>query len=352
MPLSPLGRKRLRRFRSIRRGWWSLVLLVVLFAASLVAELWVGGRALLVRHEGRTRIPVYGAMIPGTDFGLDYAYETNYRDLRDKFAAGGSGTVVLPLIPWAPGESDFRPGVSHPSPPDWSRRHLLGTDPTGRDVFARLVYGFRNVMVFALAYTILTFIAGITVGCVMGYFGGRTDLLGLRLVEIWETVPFLYIVMISISLVPAETGTAVRIGCLLVIMTLFSFTAKAMLMRAVTLREKERDYVAAARLLGAGTGRIIFGHIFPNTISVLVTYLPFSVAAGITSLTALDFLNFGLPKPTPSWGELLEIGLDNKESWWIVTAAFGGLVFVLVLVTFVGEAVREAFDPRRHTVYR
>jgi microcin C transport system permease protein len=352
MPLSPITLKRFRRFRSIRRGWWSLLLLAAILVASLFAELWVSNRALLVRHNGNSSFPSYGAIIPGTSFGLDYAYETNYRDLKTSFSNSGAGTVILPLIPWSPGESDFRKGLNHPSPPDWSNRHLLGTDPTGRDVFARMVYGFRNVIVFSIAYTALTFIVGIAIGCTMGYFGGKTDLIGLRLVEIWETIPFLYMVMISISLVPAETGTAWRILCLLVIMVLFDFTSKAMQMRAVTMREKSRDYVAAAQLIGARTPRMIFSHILPNTISVLVTYLPFSIAAGISSLTVLDFLNFGLPKPTPSWGELLEIGLDHKESWWIVSSAFGALVIVLLLVTFIGEAVREAFDPRRHTIYR
>ncbi|MFN7286761.1 MAG: ABC transporter permease subunit [Verrucomicrobiota bacterium] len=352
MPLSPITQKRFRRFRSIHRGWWSLVILTLIIAASLAAELWISNRALYVSHQGKAHFPSYGAIIPGSTFGEPYEYETNYRDLRDSFARSGNGTVILPLIPWSPGESDFREGITHPSPPDWSRRHLLGTDPTGRDVFARMVYGFRNVIIFSIAYTALTFLVGILIGCTMGYFGGKTDLIGLRLIEIWETIPFLYMVMISISLIPAETGTAWRIACLLIIMVLFDFTSKAMQMRAVTLREKSRDYVAAARLIGASTPRMIFSHILPNTISVLVTYLPFSIAAGISSLTVLDFLNFGLPKPTPSWGELLEIGLDHKESWWIVTSAFGALVGVLLLVTFIGEAVREAFDPRRHTVYR
>jgi microcin C transport system permease protein len=186
----------------------------------------------------------------------------------------------------------------------------------------------------------------------MGYLGGTTDLIGQRIVEIWWNIPFLYVVMIAISLVPADTATVTRILLLLLIMAAFDWTGKAWYLRTATLKEKARDYVASARLAGAGAMRLIFKHILPNTVSTLVTFLPFTVAGGITALTALDFLNFGLPRPTPSWGEMLEVGLGNKDAAWIVLSAFGGLVIVLLLVTFVGEAVREAYDPRKFTTYR
>lgn len=353
MPLNPLTRKRLQRFRSIRRGFWSLILLAALLVLALVAELWINGRALIVRYEGRTYFPTYSDNIPGGTFGENYQYETDYRALRDRLAKEDKGNwVLMPLIPWGPQDSDFREGISHPQPPEMENRHWLGTDLTGRDVLARMVYGFRNVILFALAYTALTFLVAIVLGCLMGYLGGAVDLIGQRIVEVWSNIPFLYIVMIGISLVPADTATFTRIVLLLFIMVVFDWTAKAWFLRTATLKEKARDYVASARLAGAGPLRLIFRHILPNTISTLVTFLPFTVAGGISALTALDFLNFGLPRPTPSWGELLEVGLANKDAQWIVLSAFGGLVIVLLLVTFVGEAVREAYDPRKFTTYR
>jgi len=353
MPLNPLTRKRLLRFRSIKRGYWSLILLVLMLVLALLAELWVNGRALLVRYDGKTYFPTYGAIIPGETFGENYKYETNYRALQDRFKAENKGNwVLMPLIPWGPQDNDFREGISHPQPPDGARRHWLGTDVTGRDVLARMVYGFRNVILFSLSYTLLTMFVAIVIGCLMGYLGGAVDLIGQRIVEIWANIPFLYIVMIGISLVPADVGTAPRIIILLFIMVIFAWTTKAWFLRTATLKEKARDYVASARLAGAGPLRLIFRHILPNTISTLVTFLPFTVAAGITALTALDFLNFGLPRPTPSWGEMLQVGLDNKDAEWIVLSAFSGLVAVLLLVTFVGEAVREAYDPRKFTTYR
>ncbi len=353
MPLNPLTRKRLQRFRSIKRGFWSLIVLAVLLVLALAAELWVNGRALIVRCEGKTYFPTYGAIIPGTTFGEDYNYETNYRALDDRLEKESKGNwVLMPLIPWGPQDSDFRPGVNHPQPPNAEHRHWLGTDITGRDVLSRMVYGFRNVILFSLSYTLLTMLVAIVIGCLMGYLGGAVDLIGQRIVEIWANIPFLYIVMIGISLVPADTGTVTRILLLLLIMVIFDWTTKAWFLRTATLKEKARDYVASARLAGAGPLRLIFRHILPNTISTLITFLPFTVAAGISALTALDFLNFGLPRPTPSWGEMLQVGLDNKDARWIVLSAFGGLVSVLLLVTFVGEAVREAFDPRKFTTYR
>ncbi len=353
MSLNPLTRKRLQRFRSIKRGYWSLILLALMLVLALVAELWVNGRALIVRYEGKTYFPTYGAIIPGDTFGEEYKYETNYRALKDRFAKEDRGNwVLMPLVPWGPQDSDFRPGVSHPQPPSGEHTHWLGTDVTGRDVLSRMVYGFRNVILFSLSYTLLTMFVAVVIGCLMGYLGGAVDLIGQRIVEIWANIPFLYIVMIGISLVPADVGTAPRILILLFIMVIFAWTTKAWFLRTATLKEKARDYVASARLAGAGPLRLIFRHILPNTISTLITFLPFTVAAGITALTALDFLNFGLPRPTPSWGEMLHVGLDNKDAQWIVLSAFGGLVSVLLLVTFVGEAVREAYDPRKFTTYR
>ena len=353
MALNPLTRKRLQRFRSIRRGYWSLLLLVFLLVLAVFAELWISGRALVVRYEGKTWFPTYGAMIPGTTFGESYGYETEYRALQERLRTENKGNwVLMPAVPWGPQDSDFRPGVDHPAAPDGAAEHWLGTDVIGRDVLSRMVYGFRNVMLFSLAYTAAVFLLAIVAGGAMGYFGGWLDLLGQRMVEIWSSIPFLFVVMIGVSLVPAGLSTPWRISLLLGIMVIFDWTGKASYIRTATMKEKARDYVAAARLSGAGTARLIFRHILPNTVSTTITFLPFTVSGGITALTALDFLNFGLPRPTPSWGEMLEMGIANKEAGWIIWSAFLALVIVLLLVTFVGEAVREAFDPRKFTTYR
>lgn len=345
---NPLTWKKLRRFRSIRRGYYSFLALSALMLLTFygIGELLVNSRALVVKHEGRLHFPTFGAFHPGTDFGEDYANETNYRDLQEKFAGEGKGNfVILPPVPYDPFENDFQKGVHHPKGPDFKRQHYLGTDNTGRDIFARLFYGFRIAMVFSLLYMVLIYIVGIAVGCAMGYFGGTFDLIVQRLIEIWSNIPFLYIVIIVASIVRPT------IGILLAIFVVFGWQSMTYYMRTVTYKEKARDYAAAARVLGASTPRIIFGHIMPNTVSTIVTFMPFTIVSAIGALTALDFLGFGLPVPTPSWGELLKRGTDHLHAPWIVTSAFGGLVVVLILVTFIGEAIREAFDPRKFTTY-
>lgn len=351
--LNPLTAKKWRRFRSLKRGWWSFVILLALFTLSLFAELLANRRPLMVRFEGRSYFPTYGAFHSGREFGLDYDFEVNYRDLRDRWRAQGSANwMILPPVPWDPYENDFRPGVQHPQPPDFARRHFLGTDKIGRDIAARVFYGFRVNMLFALAYAAGVYVLGIAAGCVMGYSGGRIDLYGMRVVEIWSLIPFLYVVMIAVSMIPPEVGLTWRVGILLLIMIVFSWTSLALYLRTVTFKERARDYVAAAGLLGASTGRLIFRHVLPNTLSTLVTFLPFTIMASIGALNALDFLAFGLPPPTPSWGDLLHEGVGQLHSPWIVLSAFAAITLVLLLVAFVGEAVRDAFDPKKFTTYR
>ena len=353
--LNPLTRKKLRRFRSIKRGYWAFIALGITFLLSLFAELLVSNRALFVSYEGEWYFPTYGAQINGTTFGLDYGYETNYRELADNFEADeDSGNwLLLPLVPYDPYENDYvREDARGYSPPAWDTVHLLGTDKTERDVLARLFYGFRISILFALGYLILTYFIGTCAGCIMGYFGGKTDMFGLRLVEIWANVPFLYMVIILVSVIPDGWGTGIRVTLLLLIMVLFSWTGMTYYVRASSYKEKAREYVAAAKVMGAGPGRVIFKHLLPNVISTLVTFAPFTVAAAVTSITALDFLGFGLPSPTPSWGELLKQGVNNlREAPWIVVSTVTALVLTLTLVTFVGEAVREAFDPKRFSTY-
>lgn len=347
--LNPLTRKKLQRFRQIRRGYVSFLILMAAVGVSLIAELLVNQRALVVRYEGRWFFPTYGAIHTGREFGLDYDYEVNYRDLRKAFA-GTSHWVLLPPIPYGPLENCYPNETFRPRPPDVATRHLLGTDQINRDILARLLYGFRNALLFSTCFIALTYLIGITVGCLMGYFGRWFDLLVQRLIEVWSNIPFLFVVIIVSSVVPPSIGMSLWV--LLLIVVAFSWTGMTYYMRSATYREKARDYVHAAQVLGASTPRIIFSHILPNTLSTLVTFIPFTVAAAINSLTALDFLGFGLPPPTPSWGELLRQGTSNLNSPWIVASAFSAVVAVLILVTFIGEAIREAFDPKKFTTYQ
>jgi microcin C transport system permease protein len=253
--------------------------------------------------------------------------------------------VLLPPVPYSPFENDLRPDILPPEPPSIQRRHYLGTDTSGRDVLARLVYGFRIAILFALVLLVSTYVVGISIGCAMGYFGGWFDILLQRLIEIWSTVPFLYVVIIISSIVVPN------FWWLIGIMVIFGWMGMTWTIRTITYKEKARDYVLAARALGASDLRIIFRHILPNTVSIIVTYIPFSISGGIVALTSLDYLGFGLPPPTPSWGELLQQAWANFSAWWLGFAVISAMVVTLVAVTFVGEAVREAFDPKMHTVY-
>lgn len=344
--ISPLARKQWRRFRSIRRGYYSAVLLAFLLILSCAAELLVNSRALMVSYEGELYFPTYGRFLPGTTFGLSYEYETNYRDLARLFRdAGSSNWVLLAPVPFDPLENDLLDGTYPPYAPSFTSGHLLGTDSTGRDIVARLVYGFRIAMGFALLLLACNYAIGIAVGCAMGYWGGAFDLLFQRLIEVWSNVPLLYVIMIIASVMVPNFWT------LALVMVTFGWMSMTWYMRTSTYKEKSREYVQAARALGAGSVRIIARHILPNTVSVIVTFIPFSVASGITALTALDYLGFGLPPPTPSWGELLAQGTENLDHPWIVASVVAAMVIVLLVVTYIGEAIREAFDPKQFSYY-
>lgn len=344
--LNPQTVKQLRRFQSIKRGYWSAIGLAVLLALCLIAELLVNNRALMVSYEGEWFFPTYGAQAPGETFGLDYQYETNYRELRVKFREEQSGNwVLMPPVPYNAFENDLATGRYPPFPPSIEDEHYLGTDSTGRDILARLVYGFRIAIGFSGLLLLFNYVAGIIVGCAMGYFGGAFDLLFQRVIEIWSNIPFLYVIMIVASVVVPSFLT------LVLVMALLGWTQLTWNMRTSTYKEKGREYVSAARALGAGNVRIVGSHILPNTIAVIVTFIPFSIASGITALTALDYLGFGLPPPTPSWGELLSQGTNQLQAPWIVSSVVVAMVFVLLMVTYVGEAIREAFDPKQFTYY-
>ena len=352
--LNPQTIKKLRRFRGIKRGYYSFLVIVALLLACLGGELLVNSRALIVSYEGNLYFPTYGGFHPGTDFGQDYSYETNYRNLQQAFRAEGGGTwLLMPPVPHNPLENHAVGGIFKPEPPSFERRHYLGTDTTGRDILARLFYGTRIALLFSLAFMASVYLIGITIGCAMGYLGGVFDLLFQRLIEIWSNIPFLYMVIIVFSVIPASFSIPTRIVVLLTVMVLFSWTSMTYYMRTETYKEKSRDYIASARIIGASDTRIIFHHILPNVIATLVTFMPFTIVSAVTAITSLDFLGFGLPPPTSSLGELLKQGTATlRTAPWIVTSAFGTLVVLLTLVTFVGEAVRESFDPKKFTVYQ
>ncbi len=343
--LNPLTQKKIQRFKSIRRGYYSFILFTLIVLLSCFAEILVNSRALLVHYEGSWHFPTYGAVIPGKVFGLDYSYETNYRELEKHFNNDSKNFIIMPPIPFNAYENDLKTSAFPPFPPSFKDSHYLGTDTIGRDVAARLIYGFRTAIFFSLILLVVSYLVGVSIGAAMGYFGGLFDLLFQRIIEIWSNIPFLYVIMIVSSIMIPNFLT------LIAIILLFGWIQLTWYMRTVTYKEKAREYVMAAKALGASHSRVIFYHILPNTISIIITFIPFSLASGIIALTSLDFLGFGLPAPTPSWGELLSQGSNNLESLWIVSSVIVSMTVILVMVAFIGEAIREAFDPKQHTTY-
>ncbi|MGF1732925.1 ABC transporter permease [Photobacterium kasasachensis] len=345
MRLNPLTLKKIRRFKAIKRGYWSFVVLSLLLVMSLFAELLINSKALVVRYNGEFTFPVFSAVKSGTDYGLGFSNEPDYQAMSLAFSAQGSDNFVLmPIVPWNPYEQDFS-GDYPPTAPSFENRHFLGTDVIGRDILARLVYGFRTAMGFALLTMTISYAIGTAVGCAMGFWGGKFDLFVQRLIEVWSMVPFLYVIMILVSITQPTFTLFVAIN------VLFGWMGMTWYMRTMTYKESAREYVLAAKALGASTARIIFHHILPNTMVMIVTLAPFTIAANITALTALDYLGLGLMPPTPSWGELLQQGKSNLDSPWIVTSVVTAIVLVLIMVTFIGEAIRAAFDPKKFTRY-
>lgn len=443
---SPETERQIQRFRSIRRGYFSLVLLALLVLFAMMDNLLVGNRALVVKYEGKVYFPVFRDAYSASTFGGEGDGEVNYRELKKQFSGEGKGNwVLMPPVPWAPaldsdeeqsvvveerrdglyymegkrkpysgiastyyletngekqqhtewrfrnGEKDgsmtvwskggevvqvgqwkkgelITPGVKNgqalagaegeavspmtvvlypPLPPSFRDKHFMGTDTGGNDILAQLFGGWQILLQANVVYLVITYAIGISLGCAMGFFGGRFDMIVQRLIEILSNMPFLYVVIIIASVIK-RPPMPVLVG----VLCIFSWIGMTYYLRTATYREKARDYVAAARLMGAGTGRIIFRHVLPNTIAIVVTLLPFSVTGLIGSLMALDYLGFGLPVEYPSWGRLLAEGSENLSAPWIVSGGFFGTVIILVLVTFVGEAVREAFDPKKFTTYK
>jgi microcin C transport system permease protein len=334
-----LGRKRWRRFRQNRRGFYSLVLFVVLFGLSLGAELLSNDKPLFIRYQGANYFPLW-RMYPETVFGGDFDTETDYRDpyIRNRLTADGN-MVVFPPNPHIFNSINLELDRPTPAPP--SPENFLGTDDRGRDVLARLIYGFRLSILFGAALTAVGTLIGIAAGAVQGYFGGRTDLFFQRFIELWGSMPELYLLIIFASIFKPS------MLLLLILLSLFGWMGLSDYVRAEFLKGRNMEYVKAAKALGVGNFTIMSRHLLPNSMTPVITFLPFRMSGAILALTSLDFLGLGVPPSTPSLGELLAQGKANIEAWWLSLSTFVVLVGALVLLIFIGEALREAFDPRK-----
>lgn len=337
-PLSP-SRRAWLRFKRNRLGYVSLIAFCVLVVASLFAEVLSNDRPLLVRYEGQFYTPLVHDY-PETVFGGDFETPTDYLDpyIRERLSAGDNW-AIYPLNPYGPKTLNYF--AKEPNPSAASRDNWLGTDDRGRDLLAQLIYGFRVSVLFALALTVIGVLLGVAAGAVQGYFGGKTDLAFQRFIEIWGSMPELYLLIIFSAVF------APSVALLLVLLSLFGWMGLSDYVRAEFLRNRQLDYVRAARAMGLTNGQIIWRHILPNSLTPVVTFLPFRMSASILALTSLDFLGLGVPPGTPSLGELLSQGKNNIDAWWISLSTFGVLVVTLLLLTFMGDALRDALDPRK-----
>ena len=336
--MTPINRRRLAIFRSSKRGVYSLVVFGLLFFLSLFAELLANDKPILIHYDGGFYSPLIRDY-PETTFGGDFPTNAVYTDEEVQKLIEAKGWIVWPPIPYSYNTVLKGEGRKALQPPSW--RHWLGTDDQARDVMARVIYGFRISVLFGLVLTILSSIIGVIAGATQGYFGGLVDLLFQRFLEIWSSMPTLYILIILASFI--QPGFWVLLG----IMLLFSWMALVGLVRAEFLRGRNFDYVRAARALGMMDARIMFRHILPNAMTASLTFLPFIVAGSVTTLTSLDFLGFGLPVGSPSLGELLLQGKNNLNAPWLAFTGFFIIALMLSLLVFIGEAVRDAFNPRK-----
>ena len=336
---SPLMRRRWQNFKANKRGYRSLWIVGAMVVASMFAELIANDAPLLLRYDGDFYFPVF-VTYPETEFGGVFETEAEYPELPvQELIAAGDGWMVWPPIPFSHDTIDLYTEGAVPEPP--SRRHWLGTDDVGRDVAARIIYGFRLSVLFGLALTLFSSVIGIAVGATQGYFGGLVDLFGQRLVEIWAGLPALFLIIILSSLIEPNPVA------LLTLLLLFNWMALVAVVRAEFLRTRNFDYVRAAKALGESDLTIMTKHVLPNAMVATLTYLPFVLNGSITTLTSLDFLGFGLPAGSPSLGELLAQGKANIQAPWLGLSGFFALATMLTLFVFVGEGVRDAFDPRR-----
>jgi len=350
MALSPITRRRLANFRANRRGWVSLWIFLAMFAVALFAEAVANDRPLVVRYDGKWFFPVLFDYAE-TDFGGDFPTAADYHDpfLKQSIAAGG--WALWPLVPYSYQTVVRNLPQPAPSPPTWllpadaigpeTPFNLLGTDDQARDVFARVLYGFRIAVLFGFTLTIVSSVIGVVAGAVQGYYGGLVDLVFQRLIEIWSGMPQLFLLIILASVIEPTFWV------LLVFLLLFSWMSLVGVVRAEFLRGRNFDYVRAAKALGVSDLMVMFRHILPNAMVATLTFLPFILSGSVTVLASLDFLGFGLPPGSPSLGELVQQGKNNLQAPWLGITAFVVLATILTLLIFIGEAVRDAFDPRK-----
>ena len=336
--ITPLMGRRLRAFKANRRGYWSFWIFMVLFVVTLFAEFIANDKPLLVYYDGDLYMPVF-QIVPETTYGGFFETEAEYREQEVKDLINEKGWLI-----WAPIRYSYRTvnfALTEPAPSSPTGENLLGTDDQARDVLARVIYGFRISILFGLVLTVLSSIVGIAAGAVQGFFGGWIDLLFQRFIEIWSGMPRLFMLIILASVFYPT------FWLLLFLLLIFEWMSLVGVVRAEFLRTRNFDYVRAARALGVKNTIIMWRHVLPNAMTATVTFLPFIMIGSITALTSLDFLGFGLPVGSPSLGELLAQGKANLQAPWLGLTAFFVLAFMLSLLIFIGEAVRDAFDPRK-----
>lgn len=338
---SPVTLRRIEKFKRMKRAYLSFWILVVAYGISLFANFIANDQPLIVKYQNRLYFPVL-RFYNGSHFGMAANEVPNYKQLAasPKFTRTTSNWMMFPPIPYGPNESLLNLSDNPPTPP--TRDNLLGTDDRGRDILARLLYGFRISFSFALLITLTSMLLGVLIGGIQGYCGGFFDLSMQRLIEIFSALPFLYIVII----IGSSLGTSFI--TLLIVFAIFEWIGISYFIRADFLKLREAQYVEAARALGVKDWKIMFRHILPNALTAIITFLPFDLIGSISALSALDFLGFGLPAPTPSWGELMRQGMNNIFSYWLSLYPVLALFIVLLLIAFVGEGIRDAFDPKEY----
>ncbi|CAN7757446.1 ABC transporter permease [Caballeronia sp. LjRoot34] len=336
--ISP-GKRVWLRFKAQRLGYWSTILFASLFLISLLGEVIANDKPLVIQYEGQYYFPIFKNYSEKT-FGGDFPARANYLDpyIRERLESNGN-FAIFPPVHFHYDTVDYfanSPNPARPSASNW-----LGTDQFGRDVLSRLLYGFRLSVLMALALTVSGVLLGVLTGAVQGFYGGRTDLIGQRLIEIWSSMPDLYLLIIFASIFEPT------LWLLFILLSMFGWLTLSDYVRAEFLRNRSLDYVKAARTMGLSNAQIMWRHVLPNSLTPVITFLPFRMSAAILALTSLDFLGLGVPAPTPSLGELLAQGKNNLDAWWISGAAFGTLVVTLLLLTFMGDALRNALDTRK-----
>ena len=338
MKISPLNQRRFNNFKSNKRGWYSFWIFSFLFFTSFFADFFSNDKPLIIKYESEYYFPVF-KKYSETIFGGDFETEADYRDPYVKKLINNKGWMIMPLIPYT--YDTIIRDLESPAPSPPSKKNWLGTDDQARDVLARLIYGFRISILFGFTLTFFSMLIGVSAGAIQGYFGGKIDLFFQRFMEIWSAIPTLYILIILASIVQPN------FWWLLIILLLFSWMGYVGVVRAEFLRARNLDYIRAAKALGVSNQTIIWRHLLPNATVATITFLPFSLSASVTALSGLDFLGFGLPPGSASLGEMVNQGRNNLQAPWLGLTSFFTLGLMLGLLVFIGEAIRDALDPRK-----